>query len=538
MLSKLSALSDPRRLLPIIIVIAFLLRIPGIFWGLPIIDKYAHLYHPDEPKIIRGAMAFPEDIFENKDLRYPTGLHYFIGTIVLPLDALTASSQLSDSQFQNLTFVIARLISIAHGLAAVMLVYMFGKKYYNTNTGLLAAALLSVSLYHARHSAIATTDVATSFWIMVVLTMLYRFSPRSSYRDYIVLGALTGLLTGIKYSGAIVVVSIGIVLLKVLSEAQGRNQKQKIIIGGLISAPTAIFAFLITTPTILVNPNAFRESMAVLSIFVGGQRVPFWNIQPLFAGYNFLVDAVGLPLALLTLFGIVFALRKSEWYFSLPLVLMTVVYILYFWGSMFPRYYILILPILSLLAARGAASFVNSRNYYLKLGMLTALAITIFYSIIYTIAGTVLLLDDTRSEASAYIQANIPAGATVGYWYIGTTFRGGWELPFVDPEIYRFADNLDHPEYVILTSQSYLRFERALSSDDLSADYVWDPQFAFAWYMGRIPAPEVFEFYDYFLNGIGEKYNYELIEVFDPLNINVPIEFPPPEIRIYRRIDP
>ena len=534
----LSKLSEPRRLLSIIIVIAFLLRIPGIFWGLPIIDKYAHLYHPDEPKIIRGAMAFPEDIFENEDLRYPTALHYFVGTIVLPLDALTASSQLSDSQFQNLTFIIARLISIAHGLGAVVLVYRFGNKYYNTNTGLLAAALLSVSLFHARHSAIATTDVATSFWIMVVLTLLYRFSSRSTYRDYIVLGALTGLLTGIKYSGAIVVVSIALILLKVLSEVEGRNQKQKSIIGGLISATTAMFTFLITTPTILVNPKAFRESMNILSIFVGGQRVPLWNIQPLSMDYNFLVDAIGAPLAWLMLFGIVFAFRKSEWHISLPLVLMMVVYILYFWGSMIPRYYILILPILCLLAARGAASLLNSHNLYFRGGMVTALAVTIIYSLFYTIAGMVLMLNDTRSEASAYIQANIPAGATVGYWYIGSTFRGGWELPFVDPEIYRFADNLDSPEYVILTSQKYLPFAQALSSTYLSADYVWDPQFAFAWYMGRIPDPEVFEFYDYFLNGVGEKYHYELIEVFDPLNINIPIEFPPPGIRIYRRIDP
>lgn len=533
-----SVWSKPKRTLQIIFAVAILLRVPGIFWGLPIIDKYAVIYHPDEPKIIRRAMAFPEDVFENKDLRYPTGLHYLVGTIVLPLKALNASSQLSDSSFQNLTFIIARLISIAHGLGAIYLVYLFGKRHYSIQTGLLAATFLAISLYHARHSSIATTDVATSFWVMAILIFLYRLSPKSRYREYVVLGTLTGLLAGVKYSGGIILVAIAIILLRLLTHVNNREDKKNVLIGGIIAAPIAILTFLFTTPSILANPNALITSLQYESTRVGISRLPIWDLQPLISDYRLLVIVVGLPLALIILYRVISALKKSELRISLPLIATVSVYVLFFWGSMLARYLILILPILCLLAARGVEELLSTKILSLKNTAIAVLVLTIGYSLTYTLASNALVLNDTRSEASAYFRKNIPPGSTVGNQWVGNTFRRGWTLPFVDPEIYEFADNLNQPKYVILTSQHYKYIELAFTTGKLSSIYVWDPQYGNNdWYWGGQPQPEVFEFYDYFLNGVGDKYHYELIATFKPPNVTVPIEFPPPEIRIYQRID-
>jgi len=61
-----------------IVAVGFLLRIWGMFWGLPFPD-------PFEGRIIRGAVLFPGHIFTNIDFTYPTFFHYFLGIIPLPL---------------------------------------------------------------------------------------------------------------------------------------------------------------------------------------------------------------------------------------------------------------------------------------------------------------------------------------------------------------------------------------------------------------------------------------------------------------------
>jgi len=67
-----------------VLLAGFALRVSCITWGLPL-DEYTGYYHPDEGKIVRGAMDFPADILHRQDLRYPTFYHYAIGTLTLPV---------------------------------------------------------------------------------------------------------------------------------------------------------------------------------------------------------------------------------------------------------------------------------------------------------------------------------------------------------------------------------------------------------------------------------------------------------------------
>jgi hypothetical protein len=54
------------------------------------------------------------------------------------------------------------------------------------------------------------------------------------------------------------------------------------------------------------------------------------------------------------------------------------------------------------------------------------------------------------------------------------------------------------------------------------------------WYKSHPPSEEVFRFYDDILNGKGGKYKYRLIKKFERDSL-IPIEFPPPMIRIYEK---
>jgi hypothetical protein len=66
----------------------------------------------------------------------------------------------------------------------------------------------------------------------------------------------------------------------------------------------------------------------------------------------------------------------------------------------------------------------------------------------------------------------------------------------------------------------------------MKAGYVWDPRFNAEWYLSAPPSPRLFEMYADLLGGRGGLYT--LVKSFQP-RLLAPVEFPPPEIRIYRR---
>jgi hypothetical protein len=143
--------------------------------------------------------------------------------------------------------------------------------------------------------------------------------------------------------------------------------------------------------------------------------------------------------------------------------------------------------------------------------------------------------DDTRTKAAHYINENIPIGTTIGATSIGDYLRWDWEFPKIDTEKYRVVDALEKPKFIILTSYDYVRMERALSSSKLH-NYKWDPGSTVEWYKAHPPSEEVFRLYDDVLNEKGGKYKYRLVRKFEK-NIFIPIEFPPPQIRIYERVE-
>jgi hypothetical protein len=105
----------------------------------------------------------------------------------------------------------------------------------------------------------------------------------------------------------------------------------------------------------------------------------------------------------------------------------------------------------------------------------------------------------------------------------------------IDAEKYNIVDALENSKFIILTSYDYTKNESALSTSKLH-NYRWDPKYDKKWYQAHSPSEEVFRFYDNILNERGEKYKYRLIKQFEK-NILIPIEFPPPLIRIYERIE-
>ncbi|MBI4366355.1 MAG: hypothetical protein HY543_06005 [Deltaproteobacteria bacterium] len=181
-------------------------------------------------------------------------------------------------------------------------------------------------------------------------------------------------------------------------------------------------------------------------------------------------------------------------------------------------------------------------------------------------------LYDTRTEAAAWIAAQIPAGATLGM----KCMEGGrkaydhahfdefmWDFPRIDPRRYRLTDCLDRPEYLVLSEFTNKEVITAYTSGLMQGD-AWPADEYGLWWRQKIPPPPLMALYRALLFGEGDGYvlvryfpgagiearNFDLsyrltrLKVVDWRLIGrifanpwrfLALEYPAPEIRIYRQ---
>jgi hypothetical protein len=525
------------KLLAAILLSAVVLRFQGIFWGIPVFDPMVHNYHPDEPKIIQGACNFPHHILSNSDLRYPTFYHYFIGSLSIPARLIFKINGWAFEDFKIFVSVFGRLITIFLGVGAVFLTFILAKKLYDEKVGLLSALFVSLSLYHVQNSSWATLDVPNSFFFILTVYIAFRMHEKPTTKAYLLTGISLGILIGTKYIGAI---SLILILILHFHRCTRRGKKLSNLLKTSFSKNlwilflTAGIVFLLTTPAIFLKPIIFTDSLSQLVNRDAGRNYRIVLDYMIFArvvkNYATVTDPV---LTVLMILGLVYPLKK-RWDREIPILIVIVIFFFAF-GALTSRHLIAVLPLTSILGAQAIWLLYKKVQFISKTIWIYFLAFWILFALAYNIGGILLRKNDTRTETAYYIEENIPAGSTLGATSIGNYSRWEWMLPKIDPSRFKVVDALQKPEYIILTSYDYKRMEEALISDKLHY-YKWDPKFSAEWYRFHPPAEEVFRFYDEILNNKVMEYKYRLIKKFEK-NIFVPIEFPPPQIRIYENLE-
>ncbi|QYK50083.1 MAG: phospholipid carrier-dependent glycosyltransferase [Anaerolineales bacterium] len=536
-MNKLLSKFSPSRWLLMILAAAFVLRVAGILWGISFAPPVAQQMHPDEPKIFYAAMLFPEDVYSRTDLRYPTGLHYLAGLLSLPAKSAYQLDLLSGVAYTQIVFLLARSLSILSGVGAVYLSYSIARRLDGERAGLLAASFLTVSLYHVRHSALATTDVVNSFFMALVVWLLLSRPSWGAGRDQrphwgnlAALGAALGLAIGTKYSAAVMAAPVVLVYARQAWSARSRLGQYALQLFAV--ALVMLLVFTLSTPGALLRPASLLESLLYESGRVDAGRAGLQIDKLLDMFTSQLNDVLGWPLTLLVVIGALGLLWPQNVRKYWPVWLPVLAYLLFFGSSMLLRYYISILPLLAVLAAylpaRGLARGSTIRPLVAML-----LAVALLSSLSYTLRGLRIVLADTRTAAAYYFYEHVPPGATVGGPLFGNLPRSQWTLPHVDDTRYSVISNLEAPEYIILSSIHYDRIQALLATQGVRPEYVVSDDLAREHKLIPTPSPEVLRLHDQLLNG-AEGSQYTLLEWFKPVD-NVPIEFPPPVIRIYQR---
>ncbi|GAC1448726.1 MAG: hypothetical protein NVSMB9_32160 [Isosphaeraceae bacterium] len=195
-----------------IVVLALVVRLIGLGWGLPGIDA-----RPDERITIRHALAYGGGDLNPHWFGYPSLYGYLtaacfgllnlwwktIGVVKNPGDFLLRYVE-NDTPF----VLIPRLISALSGAATVVVIHRLGRRAVSERVGLSAAFILAVLFLPVRDSHFGTTDTLMTFLGTLSLLFAWKVFEEGRRRDYLVSGFLLGLAVTTKYTAAPMALSL------------------------------------------------------------------------------------------------------------------------------------------------------------------------------------------------------------------------------------------------------------------------------------------------------------------------------------------
>ena len=526
----------------LLLLVAFVLRVTPITWGVPV-RPFVGYYHPDEGKIVQGAMDFPADIIQRHDLRYPTCYHYVLGALTLPLRyALRwlAPDMTADTVYL-IHHLLARLCTVILGTLNVWLVYLLARRLYDTPTALLSAGLLAVAKMHVMHSSWATVDVPTSFLATLVLYLCCVAIATGTRRSMILLAISAGALVGTKYTGAAILPSVllAYAVARRPSRSEGRAGLFRFLAGAILMLLLVALSFLVTTPSAAIRPRALLESLRFEMERVAAEGRDLGRASALRQSLDLSMwwdtwgdigrRVLGVPLAFCALLGMLRSVVTPPkraallWVFVLG-------YLFVVGHEADGRYSIILIPCLCTFAA-AFVTWVMRRRPLVGKGLMAAVVVL---SLAFTLqALQARLAPDTRTLAAQYMHQHVPFGSSIGVQQVGDNRRDSWKLPPIPRERYAVVEVTSGADYVVLSERDMAKMREALASPHL-VDYVWDANERAFWFPGDIPTPETFRLYEDLLLRDGQRYGYRLMATFIPPSSSVYLSFEAPEIRIYQ----
>ncbi|MBC2717648.1 MAG: glycosyltransferase family 39 protein [Desulfobacteraceae bacterium] len=489
---------------------------------------------------MNSILSFPEIYWTTKTwLVYGTSIQYILGTMLFPLKLFFLKSLNLDFEYYIFVSIFSRFASIILGTGCIYLTYLIAKKSYDEKVALLSAAFLSVAFYHTLNSALITLDVSSSFLLMLNFFLCFRAMETNRLLDYILLGIASGLLVGTKIVlGIFFCIPFILNYLKFFYPLSNTDTGQfsllnqtKLLIFYLLIAIIVFIAF---------HPHIFLDFDKYISFYLSDKHNFMDRTRTSINGILFIwgkntIKSMGPFLPVFAFFGVFLKGKKSSRN-RLMLLLFLGLYYGFFRWFLDPRYIIAISPIICIFAAGFCIWFLNQKKLFLRYIGIATIIIAMSYSLYWCISGISLRLNDTRLSAAKFIMQHIPKGTTIGISGVSEKYdwrTHSWDYPKIDFRRYRGVNFLNEPELLILNSNDFEKVINTLNSGKLRKNYVLPETHYKDWYKYSAPSPRIFRFYDDLL--VKNKSSYVLLKTFQQ-KVNVPLEFAPPEIRIYQKM--
>jgi|TARA_Y100000031_G_scaffold157149_1_gene216773 4-amino-4-deoxy-L-arabinose transferase-like glycosyltransferase len=405
-------------LILLIILLAFILRFWGSWYGLP------GLYVGDEKSIVGGAlkMIYQHNIFPVLEPEVFRLLYYSVcipwiyliffvpyAIFVYLTGDFSSLAQIRDQFIMDpsVFFMIARVISVLVATGAVFLAYLAAKKIFNKRAGIIAALLYGVSFLPVHQGHFSKHWSYGTFFGLLVLYFVFVVLENPSRRNYIRSGIIVGLAFFCDYIFAL----YGLLVVGVHFLFPGSFKKKlfdkKLWLFLIIALAMAIL-------TVSFYPQEFyRLTMGEDSTATGDKSILgfletfFEMIKALY----YLATFIFIP----ALFGYVFLFFKDKKKFFLLIFIPLFSIILYYLLLHFePRYIMLFLPILAVVAGFGLDQIFKflkiKSNLLVGLIVLAIVFIPLKNAIVFDL---MISQTDTRNLAKDWVEANIPKGSKI-----------------------------------------------------------------------------------------------------------------------------
>lgn len=384
-----------------ILVLAFLIRIVGIHFGLP------DLYHADEPIVVNHALAYGTGDLNPHFFKIPPLVSYLLFVVYglyFLAGALAGSFKTADD-FLNLFlrdpsyfYLLARIIFGALiGTATVYLLYQLGRKFFSREHGLFSALFLAVCFLHVRDSHYVYVDIPLLFLLVLAFFPILRILGRCSQKDYLLFGIIFGIAVTTKYNGVFLICPFLVAHLI----------RRRPINFTFTSFFVSVFIFFILNPFSVMNLKFFMKELLTQSQSEG------------FSGFlhhfNYsLNEGMGAPLFYLSLVGILFGFFSRDPRRLVFLSFVGVYFIvLAFLSQPYDRYALPLIPLLCFFASDAFIKIGEKVKVIQKWLLIFAIMFTI-PSIAKIFASDYLFLQkDIRTQAREWIEQRIPANSKI-----------------------------------------------------------------------------------------------------------------------------
>lgn len=474
-----------RRPLPIIIILllALLVRLAGITWGLPAPGRHrpwtvdemtflACVYRMDPLRLNLNPGYFKTPSFTVYLLAASLIIGAAFGWVKLTHDP-TFYIQHMD-QRGNM-FLIGRLNSVVFAVLSVGMLYLLVRRLYTRRprwVALLAVALLAILPGHVTWSHYLSQHPLVTFWVLLTFYLLLRLMEDPRPRWYLLSGLSTGIATSTNYSGALL---FALLFLAHFLTADGRWRMTRTDIFSplrwqnvrwlALAFSCALFGFLLATPAALLDIHFFwDEFMWEFHAVQNVQHDGWWTAIRHVMGV-ILPAGLGWCLYLLGMAGLVWLSFRRRWRGGEALLLAWMYLYLFLTiragsfattGRVLPLlvfFPILLANFLFELQARWPRSKHLTRG--LGIVALLATAVSTFF------VDSYFLTDTVRSDASAWVLERIPPGSSIGLLETPSWFS---------PDI--IATDCLHPEATGGIYQYVLYYHRADLLREQPAEYV------------------------------------------------------------------
>ena len=372
------------------------------------------------------ALSFGTGTLNPHNFLYPTFFFYVLFAWVgsyLGLVWLTGGAH-SLSELKGLYFsdpggiyTAGRLLGALAGTATIPALYQLARRIGDSHVALAAAMFVAVSPLHVRDSHYVKHDVPATLAIVLAYVAMTRSfldsdDSRAARRKLMIAAAACGIAFSIHYY----CVFLAIPLLATAVRSARHGRRGTVLYSCLLVTVISVGVFLLLSPFIAVEPmTAWRDITANREIVVD-RAVQMGAFAPVTRYLDLLFrDAVGIPVALLALIGIVGNVRSRP-AITLFLLSFPAAFFLFITNT-FPasRYLNPLVPFLALFAAYGVstiATTISSRRWMLWFCLISAAAAA---PALYQSIRTDLFFrrTDTRTMALREIAAIVPDGTAV-----------------------------------------------------------------------------------------------------------------------------